>query len=110
MIKPFRDIVKECFPECGKRGQLALKRRQKEDALAKFAAALPAERNRIAGRELREEERANAEVLFGELSAATGRRDIDEVRALLAGYLYFLRYIGGECAESAAFFALAEKL
>ena len=110
MIKPFRDIVKECFPECGKRGQLALQRKKREDALARFGAALPVERNRIAARDLREEERESAELLFGELAAATGRRDVTEVRALLAGYKYFLRYIGAEGAESAAFFALAEKL
>lgn len=110
MIRPFRDIVKECFPECGKRGQIALKRKKQEDALARFAAALPVERNRVMSRELREEEAANAELIFGELSAATGRRDMIEVRALLAGYRYFLRYIGGEGAESAAFFALAAEL
>ena len=92
------------------RGQIALKRKKQEDALARFAAALPVERNRVMSRELREEEAANAELIFGELSAATGRRDMIEVRALLAGYRYFLRYIGGEGAESAAFFALAAEL
>ncbi len=110
MIRPFRDIVKECFPECGKRGQIAMQRKKWEDALAQFAATVPVERNRIMSRELRDEERDAAELLFGELAAATGRRDVTEIGALLAGYKYFLRYIGGESAESAAFFALAEKL
>ena len=110
MIRPFRDIVKECFPECGKRGQIAMQRKKWEDALAQFAATVPVERNRVMSRELRDEERDAAELLFGELAAATGRRDVTEIGALLAGYKYFLRYIGGEGAESAAFFALAEAL
>ena len=110
MVKPFREIVKECFPECGKRGQLAMQRKKREGALADFSAALPVERNRVESRELMEEERASAALLFGELAAAAGRRDAAEIRALIAGYKYFLRYIGAEGAESAAFFALAEKL
>lgn len=110
MVKPFRDIVKECFPACGRRGQIALQRKKREDALARFAESIPVERRRIEARELREEEREAAALLFGELSAAAGRRDVTEIRALLSGYKYFLRYIGGEGAESAAFFALAEAL
>lgn len=110
MIRPFRDIVKECFPECGRRGQLAIQRKKREDALAQFAAAVPVERNRILSRELRDEERTAAEQIFGELAAAAGRRDVTEIGALLCGYRYFLRYIGAEGKESAALFALAAQL
>ncbi|HIX08793.1 MAG TPA: hypothetical protein H9683_01265 [Firmicutes bacterium] len=110
MIKPFRDIVRECFPECGKRGQVAIQRKKREEALSAFAQSLPVERNRVMSRDLREEEKTAGEEIFTELSAAAARRDIAEVRALLAGYRYFLRYIGAEGEESAALFALAQEL
>lgn len=110
MIKPFRDIVRECFPECGKRGQVAIQRKKREEALSAFAQSLPVERNRVMSRDLREEEKTAGEEIFTELSAAAARRDIAEVRALLAGYRYFLRYIGAEGKESAALFALAQEL
>ncbi len=110
MIKPFRDIVRECFPECGKRGQVAIQRKKREEALTAFAQSLPVERNRVMSRDLREEEKTAGEEIFTELSAAAARRDIAEVRALLAGYRYFLRYIGAEGEESAALFALAQEL
>ena len=57
MIKPFRDIVRECFPECGKRGQVAIQRKKREEALSAFAQSLPVERNRVMSRDLREEEK-----------------------------------------------------
>ena len=110
MIKPFRDIVRECFPEAGKRGQAALQRRQREEALASFAQSLPVERSRVMGRALLEEEKTAGEEIFTELAAAAARRDVTEVRALLAGYRYFLRYIGAESEESAALFALAQRM
>lgn len=110
MVRPFRDIVKECFPECGKRGQVAIRRKKREDALAEFSRAVPAERARIGAMELHEEDHTAASLLFAELSAAAGRRDIAEIRALMEGYRYFLRAIGGEGEESAALFALAQQL
>ncbi len=110
MVKPFRDIVRECFPECGKRGQVAVMRKKREEALASFAQMLPVERSRVMGRDLREEEQQAGEELFSELAAAAARRDVTEVRALLAGYKYFLRYIGAESAESGALFALAQEM
>ena len=110
MIKPFRDIVRECFPEAGKRGQVAMQRKRREEALASFAQMLPAERARVMGRALRPEEQDAGETIFSELSAAASRRDVNELRALLAGYRYFLHYIGGGGAESEALFALAAQL
>ena len=110
MIKPFRDIVRECFPECGKRGQVAVMRKKREEALSAFSQALPVERSRVMGRELLEEEKTAGEEIFSELAAAAARRDVTQVRALLAGYRYFLRYIGAESEESAALFALGKEL
>ena len=62
------------------------------------------------GRELLEEEKTAGEEIFSELAAAAARRDVTQVRALLAGYRYFLRYIGAESEESAALFALGKEL
>ena len=110
MIRPFRDIVRECFPECGKRGQMALQRKKREDTLAEFTRTIPVERARIGGLALQEQEQRSAELLFSELAAAAGRRDIAELHALLAGYRYFLKFIGAESEESNALFALSERL
>ena len=110
MIRPFRDIVRECFPECGKRGQMALQRKKREDALAEFTRTIPVECARIGGLALQEQEQRSAELLFSELAAAAGRRDIAELHALLAGYRYFLKFIGAESEESNALFALSERL
>ena len=110
MIKPFRDIVRECFPEVGKRGQIAAMQKKREEALSAFAQSLPVERNRVMGRALREEEKTAGEEIFSELAAAAARRDVAEVRALLAGYRYFLRYIGAESDESSALFALSQEM
>ena len=110
MIKPFRDIVRECFPECGKRGQFAVQRKRREETLSQISAAILAERNRVMSRALLDEEKVAGEEIFSELSAASARRDVAEVRALLAGYRYFLRYINAESAESDALFALAQTL
>ena len=85
-------------------------RKKREEARASFAQMLPVERSRVMGRALREEEQQAGEELFSELAAAAARRDVTEVRALLAGYKYFLRYIGAESAESGALFALAQEM
>ena len=61
-------------------------------------------------RALREEEKTAGEEIFSELAAAAARRDVAEVRALLAGYRYFLRYIGAESDESSALFALSQEM
>ena len=110
MIKPFRDIVRECFPECGKHGQLIIQRKRREETLSRFSALLPSEQARVMGRALLDEEKTAGEEIFSELSAAAARRDIAEIRALMAGYRYFLRYINAESQESAALFDLAKNL
>ena len=110
MIKPFCDIVRGCFPECGKHGKMLVMRQKSEAALHDFIQYLPGERKRIMERNLMKEEKDAGEEIFAELSAAAARHDITEVRALLAGYRYFLRYICAESRESEKLFALAQEL
>ena len=110
MIKPFADIVKGCFPECGKHGRAIVLREKSDAALHEFMQSLPAERKRVMGRELMKEEKDAGELIFAELSAAAARHDLTEVRALLAAYRYFLRYICAEGRESERIFALAKDL
>lgn len=110
MIKPFADIVRGCFPECGKHGNSLMIRQQHEEALHDFIQYLPFERQRVMDRNLMQEEKEAGEEIFTELSAAAARHDIAEVRALLAGYRYFLRYICAESESSEKLFALAHNL
>lgn len=110
MVKPFCDIVRGCFPECGKHGKMLVMRQKSEEALHDFIQYLPNERKRIMERNLMKEEKDAGEEIFAEMSAAAARHDITEVRALLAGYKYFLRYICAESKESEKLFAMAKEL
>ncbi len=110
MIRPFRDIVRDCFPDYGKKGQLDRISQREDAVLSALAERVTLERNRIANISLLGEERAASEVIFNELSAAVGRKDSQEICAILAGYRYFLRYINAEDALSAELFALSDEL
>ncbi len=108
MIKPFRDIVRDCYPDCGKRGQYARAAEKRDAVLGEIAERLTVERARILRLPLRAEEKADAEKLFPALIASAGRRDVSGLFALLAGYKYFLKYIND--GGGAEIFALAAKL
>lgn len=110
VVRPFRDIVRGCFPDLGKRGQIAALRARQDDVIAKIASLLTAERNRIASFNLRDEERAAADLLFAGLDGAAAKKDAGMLSALLAGYRYFLRYFGGENESSTQIFRLAAEL
>lgn len=110
MIRPFRDIVRDCYPDCGKRGEYARAEQRRDETLGKIAAKLTEERGRVLHLPLREEEKQDAEKLFPALIAAAGRRDVDGLIALLAGYRYFLKYLNDKSAASDTVFALAAEL
>ncbi len=110
MIRPFRDIVRDCYPDCGKRGQLERLSRKRDELLGEIAQKLTEERGRVLRLSLRDEEHADAEKLFPALIAAAGRRDVEGLISLLAGYRYFLKYINDRSATSDAVFALAAEL
>lgn len=106
MIKPFREILSDAFP-C--RGETA-RENEDEERFGRLFEQLSAERERLKGFSLREEERAAADVLFEGFNGAAGRRDSAALRAIAEGYRYFLRYFGGEDEASASFLSLIDSL
>ena len=110
VIRPFRDIVRNCFPDCGKSGEAAIRRRKREELFGEIAEHAAEERARIAGLALAEEDGAAGDAVLAATIAASGRRDAMEVAALLAGYRYFLRAVNGEDASADALFSLAGEL
>lgn len=110
MIRPFRDIVRSCFPDCGKKGQLDTMGKRHDAVLETLSERVTVERARIAAIPLLGEDRAASEVILGELAAAVGRKDDHEICAILAGYRYFLRYINAEDSVNAELFTLSDEL
>lgn len=108
VVKPFRDIVCDCFPEAAKGGRTGAD--PQGERIAGIAALLPAEKARVEKMNLREEERAAAELIFSGLMSAAEKKDVGLLSGQLAGYRYFLHYIGGESESSAAVFRLAGEL
>ncbi len=106
VVKPFRDIVADCFPALSKAEPHA--DAPAEDVFACVPQMLSAERSRISVYALGEEGEAAAALLFGGLSSAAEKRDADAFMAVLAGYKYFLRAFSIE--ESRELFAFAASL
>jgi len=110
MVRPFRDIVRDCFPDSGRKTYLDRVEKKQNQIMEELSKACTEERARISAVALREEEEEAAERIFPELLAAIGRKDAEEIVAVLAGYRYFLRYINEESEESDKIFALAGEL
>lgn len=110
MIRPFRDIVRSCFPDSSKNGYVEQMGIRRDGILERLSNRITVERERIARIALRDEEREAADLLFPELVAAVSRKDVAEVLAILAGYRYFLRYINAESEESREIFELSDDL
>ena len=111
VIRPFRDIVRDCFPEYGRTGTLeseSMLRRQ-DDALGEISERAAVERSRMASVLEGGDHRA-AEILLGEVFAAIGRRDASAVKALLMGYRYLLKSTGAGLEACRALFAAADRL
>ncbi len=100
VIRPFRDIVGDCFPSAG----------EANGAFGHFAELLSAERTRIGRYALREEEKDAAELLLSRLFDASARLDSGEIGALMVGYRYLLRYFGGEDASTEELFRATSEL
>ncbi len=109
VIRPFRDIVRECYPDVRESAPLA-RRKQEENRLEKLAEKISLERTRIASLSLGKEDCAAAEMILGELYAAVGRGDYTELKALLCGYLYFLQVTDASGENSNEIFRLAGEL
>lgn len=110
MIRPFRDIVRDCFPAAGKRGQTLRMERREDEIFAAVSERVSVERNRIAAIPASEEDREAGDLILAEMYAAAGRGDAQELRALLCGYGYYLRGIRAEDVSSEELFAVAAKL
>lgn len=110
MIRPFRDIVRSCFPDYGKKRQLEIAGKRQDLILEALAERVTVERARVSTISLLSEERTASEVILDELSAAVGRKDVNEICAILSGYRYFLKYINAEDSVSAELFALSDEL
>lgn len=110
VVRPFRDIVRDCFPAAARKSRAEEQGRRQEEFFSKAEEFLPLERSRLEGFGLRAEEAFSAEVLLSAMEAAVRRKDLSNLTALLTGYQYFLRYFGGESEGSAELFALAANL
>ncbi len=110
MLRPFRDIIKSCYPEASKNGQTRYLRKEAESAYAALSEKIAIERTRVARLDIGEADKASGEVLLSEMYAAVGREDLQELQALLVGYHYYIYSIGATDANSEELFALAEKL
>lgn len=95
MLRPFCDIVKECFPDVGKRAVLqeepAPKKAVNSAALEAFASLAIEERTRLQDTLLTADDSAAGELILSEIIQAAGRNDIFSIKALFAGYCYFRR-------------------
>ncbi|MDE6274697.1 MAG: hypothetical protein K2L87_06590 [Clostridiales bacterium] len=110
VMRPFRDIVRSCYPEVGKSERLRYQKKVEESVFGGLSERVAIERARIAGLDLDERAKRAGEILLTELYAAVGREDLPEVQALLVGYSYYLNGVHASDESSAALFALAEKL
>lgn len=109
MIRPFRDIVRDCFPEREKKEPQAV-RREEEALLGKLAEKISLEKARVSALSLKEEDAIAAERILSGLYASAGRGDVEEIKALLCGYLYFLQATGVSDANSDEVFRLAAEI
>lgn len=109
VIRPFRDVVRRCFPEAGK-GTFAMFRRKEESILELLAERLMAERTRLSELSLRSGDAFAGETMLAELCVAVDRKEIPEIKALLFGYGYYLNYIKGSSENSDELFRLAGEL
>lgn len=107
VVRPFCDIVADCFPEAKREARERGGMRAKIFQLAELFAG---EKTRLSSFGLRDEDRAAAESLIAAIMSALHRGEREELPALLTGYRYFLRYVGGENENSAAIFELAKGL
>ncbi len=108
-LRPFRDILRGCFPTSVRRFEGYYQRRNEGvlDALSQKAAE---EHARLTGLSLPREDFIAGSTMLTELSFAIDKKDVPAIRALLCGYLYFLQYLNIMDESSGVFIALAGDL
>ncbi len=110
LIRPFRDIVRDCYPDTGRAGDVRFMRKREDDVMGVLSEKVSVERARLKSIPLSREDSVAGEMILAELYAAAGRKDTTEIKALLCGYLYFLGAIGGADENSNEIFNLAAEL
>lgn len=110
MIRPFRDVVRSCFPDVGKWGSENLRRKREDSLLETLTEKISIERTRIAELPLPKESLVAGEMILAETHAAIGRKDISEIKALLCGYLYYLQVVNVSADNSNEIFLIAGEL
>lgn len=109
VIRPFRDVIRRCFPVAG-RGTVSMLRRREDGILEMIAERLMAERSRLPSLPLREGDAFAGETMLSELCVAVDRKDIPAIKALLFGYGYYLSYVRNSSENSDELFRLAGEL
>ncbi len=110
VIRPFRDVVRRCFPDAGKWGDPSMQRKKEDGILQAISEKLAAERANLPRQKLSEEDFRGGGVMLAEMKIAIDRRDIPELKALLCGYYYFLRNTRTTSQSSSEMFMLAQEL
>ncbi len=107
VIRPFRNILRRCFPDTGR---APLYRPREDEVFAVLAMKVAAEQARLRQLSLRDEDAVAGESILGELSVATHEKDVSNTKALLCGYLYFLQVVEGSPQNGYELFTLASEL
>ena len=110
VIRPFRDVVRGCFPNAGKSDAGHFQRKKEEGILEALSYKVAAEQARLAQLPLSREDAIAGGIMLTELSIAVDRKEVPEIKALLCGYLYYLQVIDGTCENSSELILLAGEL
>jgi len=108
MIRPFRDILRDCFPNDLYGGFVSL--RERKDTLDAIGEKLRAEHARMRSVPLSPVDADACELIFAGLYSAWEREDGAEIKALLCGYCYFLNGVGQMDGSALELYALGSKL
>lgn len=109
IVRPFRDIVKEAYPITPVTRE-DVRSEQASGKLKMLSEKLSEERARLAVLPLPQEDILSGDAILSAVQAAAGRGEANEVLCLLAGYRYFLRCFGADCALTEEIFRLSSEL
>lgn len=100
MLRPFHDIVKDCFPEIARSaGESAQNEKEDGAPFEKIAALAIEERERLAELNLPSSDAGAGDAILCEVMQAAGKGNLSSLKALLMGYRYFLRALSVEGGE-----------
>lgn len=109
MIRPFRDIVRDCFPDIELMSDADALQERKE-ALVALGEKLTAEHARLRSMNLNPVDADACELIFAGLYSAWERQDGAEIKAMLCGYCYFLNVVGCMDENGVELYSIGMKL